>query len=888
MSKNGYNQLLESNEEVKSNNSNSNPNINSQKKVNSNYTQYNFNENNNLGGGNQYNNLMDSGYGFKSNNFQRNNPKMLIKWRNVMKVDIEAIRNTNDLSLLNTYLENFLYSTITDEDIQAVPEGNVVKLIKILQFSNEFLLSARQNLNERIISLEGQKQGLLNENQKMDDNLLKQKDYLDKEEKEKKERLRQIVDYKNYILSLIKGGIPIQGFGGSAKITDINIDINKRYNYNKTNLRGSEINGYKCRYCIGTIFSSQFELNNHLKNIHLIEPEEQFKGSKIKQQYAPKTEIKIVPPQNMNINNNLRNNNRDKFENKLNEIKMELQDYKHKYEIEMLQKQLNKKDEKNSDFEQQLKKMGSTFNDALKEMKDIFRNNMSNRGKKKKIKKIKKINYNYENDLKNDKDLNDLEKLINEKRATLNLNKREYEEKIKILNKEITDINITQNVIPKKPKNYVFEQNEQFLYPKKNVKKLGKSSRFHSGIIESDHDDTDKENKRQERIISEIKGKTKLIEIITNPSEKGTEFGDTLKFVKPQEDLDDFYKRYIKRDKKYLENATFKNYLKKVIPDKFNDDNKIENKAKLDNDEKIFRTVNYFNENNENELNHNYDIDDLKEKDIDELLQIINSNCDLMENYNNIQGENDPYYESVKDLIELKDLRKFIQNFDEKKSNLYKKRDDESIEKIKNYRLTAIETTINKNNNINKIDNDNIINTEEQFTSGNIFGTNNENNIKLKNINNTINSLKTGINNNINNINIPKETTISNITESFPFNSINQHQINNKAYDTQYTSSKHGIEQNKDVPYTSSKEGQAQNENKDVPYTSSKQGQARQKNKDVPYTSSREGQARQENKDVPYTSSKEGQARQENKDVPYTSSKEGQAQKENKDVPYNF
>ena len=829
MSKNGYNQLLESNEEVKSNNSNSNPNINSQKNVNVNNTQYNFNENNNFGEGNQYNNMMDNDYGFKTNNFQRNNPKMLIKWRNVMKVDIEAIRNTNDLSLLNSYLENFLYSTITDEDIQAVPEGNVVKLIKILQFSNEFLLSARQNLNERIISLEGQKKGLLIENQKMDDNLLKQKDFLVKEEKEKVKRLRDIADYKNYILSLIKGGIPIQGFGGSAKITDINIEVNKRYNYNKTNLRGSEINGYKCRYCIGKIFSSQFELNNHLKNIHLIEPEEQVNRSKIKQQYAPKTEIKIVPPQNMNINNNLRNNNRDKFENKLNEIKMELQDYKHKFEIEMLQKQLNKKDEKNSEFEQQLKKMGSTFNDALKEMKDICRNNMSNKGKKK---KIKKINYNYENDLKNDKDLNDLIKLINEKRATLNLNKKEYEEKIKIINKEITDINITQNVIPKKPKNYVFEQNEQFLYPKKNLKKLGKSSRFHSGIIESDHDDTDKENKKRERIISEIKGKTKLIEIITNPSEKGSEIGDILKPMKPQEDLDDFYKRYIKRDKKYLENATFKNYLKKVTPDKFNDDKKIENKAKSDNKEKIYRAVYYFNENNEDEMYHNYEIDELKEKDTDDLLQIINSNCDLMEKYNNNEGENDPYYESVKELIDLKDLRKFIQNYYEKNSNLYKKRNYESIEKLKNYRLTAIDTNKNKNNNNNNIDNN--INTELHFTSGNISDTNNEN-IKLKNKNNSINSLDTGINNNINNINIPNDKTNYNGKETFPFNTNNLPQINNNVDYTQNMSSKYDLEQNKDGPYTSSKEGQGQNNIKDGTYTSSKEGQGQRDNKDGPY-----------------------------------------------------
>ena len=30
------------------------------------------------------------------------------------------------------------------------------------------------------------------------------------------------------------------------------------------------MNGYKCKYCIGKIFSSEFELKKHLNDIHLI------------------------------------------------------------------------------------------------------------------------------------------------------------------------------------------------------------------------------------------------------------------------------------------------------------------------------------------------------------------------------------------------------------------------------------------------------------------------------------------------------------------------------------------------------------------------------------------------------------------------------------------
>ena len=235
-----------------------------------------------------------------------------------MKIDIDAIRNSNDLSLLSSYLENFLYSIITEDDLQVVPEENIVKLIKILQFSNEYLLNSRQNLNENIINLQGQKQGLINEHQKLDDNIINQKKYLNKANKEKKLRMKEIADYKNVVSSLVEGDIPISGIGGYSKITDINVDINKNYNYNNSKLRGN-INGYKCKYCIGNIFSSEFELKKHLTDIHLIEqfPNKEYSlGHNIKQQTASEINI-TVPPLN---NNYLNNNNNRELEKKLNEM----------------------------------------------------------------------------------------------------------------------------------------------------------------------------------------------------------------------------------------------------------------------------------------------------------------------------------------------------------------------------------------------------------------------------------------------------------------------------------------------------------------------------------------------------------------------------------------
>ncbi len=874
MSKNGYNQLLESKEEVKSNNNNTNFPI----KGNINYTQYNLNGSNNFNLGNQNETFMDNNYGFKTNNFQRNNQRIPINWRNVRKVDIDAIRNTNDLSVLNSYLENFLYSTITDYDIQAVEEANVVKLIKILQFSNEFLLNSRQNLNEKIINLEGQKQILINQNQKLDEILENQKDYIDKAKKEKFKRLKDIADYKNIILSLVKDGIPVQGYGGTTKITDINVDINNRYNYNKTNLRGGPTNGYKCKFCLGKIFPSQFELKKHLKDIHLIDefPEEQQynKSQNYRQQIAPKTEIKIVPPPELINNNNLRNNNNNRniYEDKLNEIKMELQEYRHKFEIDSLKNQLNKKnDEKNNEIEQQIKKMGNTFNDTLKEMKDILRNKMNNKQKKKKIKKIN--NYNYENDLRNDKDINYLEKLINEKKNILNLNKKEYEEKITLLTKEIININLNKKIIPNKPKTYVLEQNEQISYSNKKEKKPGKRTKYHSGLIESDHDDTEKENNRKEKIIRELKDKTKLIQIITNvPKNDSEEDSDidiqlrniNIKDSKKEklEELEHFYKKYIKRDNKYLKKPEMDLYLNEVLPNKFSDNSQIKKNAKYDNNKKIERVVNYFNDDNQIEISPKYQIDELKEKEKEELCKIIDSNYDLMEKYN----KDEKYYNSVKELIDLEDLRKIIKKnikIDEKKYNLYNKINNENNEKVKYDRLRAI-------NNKRKEDQNNIIINEEEspyFNSGDLFGTKNENDIKLKtqNQNQIINSV-TNINNtgNINNL---QNTNYSIGTNgSFPKNTINQQPLYNNDLDSQYTSSKHGIEQNNIKNATILKEGQKQ-KSPNVPYSSATEGQGQlrnnQKSPNVPFSSETEGQGQLRNNqnapNVPYSSTREGQ-----------------------------
>ena len=230
---NPYNQLIESNE-----NMSQNPNyIN-----NMNINKMHNNQNINMSGENYYNNNMNIEDDLNQNQNNQNpniissgnniyqRPFQKLKWRNIMKIDIDLIRNSNDLSLINNNLENIIFSDITEDDIQDVPEDNVIKLIKILQFINEYLLDQRQMINNRIISLQQEGEKLVKNNQDLDMNILKQKEHLKKYEQNAKDRLKQIADYKSAINTLLKDGKTILR-GKNINITDINMDINRTNNY---------------------------------------------------------------------------------------------------------------------------------------------------------------------------------------------------------------------------------------------------------------------------------------------------------------------------------------------------------------------------------------------------------------------------------------------------------------------------------------------------------------------------------------------------------------------------------------------------------------------------------------------------------------------------------
>ena len=673
---NPYNQLIESNE-----NMSQNPNyIN-----NMNINKMHNNQNINMSGENYYNNNMNIEDDLNQNQNNQNpniissgnniyqRPFQKLKWRNIMKIDIDLIRNSNDLSLINNNLENIIFSDITEDDIQDVPEDNVIKLIKILQFINEYLLDQRQMINNRIISLQQEGEKLVKNNQDLDMNILKQKEHLKKYEQNAKDRLKQIADYKSAINTLLKDGKTILR-GKNINITDINMDINRTnnyYDYNQNqNIENNLKSGYKCQYCTGIIFPSKFELNRHLKDIHQItnidEPQQNIRIQKTN----PVSQTKLTIPIEVNLkplNNIIRNDNNSNIllEKQLYDMKLDIQKQMSQFEIFRLENQIrNQKNNNNNgeQYKQMIERMGNAFNDKLKQaMVSMVQNQPV-------VQPIIKKNKNKEKLDKLDEEIYLLKKKIEEARLknseldTQIIKKKDEIIQLNIKKYTMTNTNPNKTEIKPKKIQLVPTQTTNILY---NKYKPQKKSKWESraGELISDHDDTDKEDKKNKTILRQITEKTEFIKIITNPRIVNPyPKNNMLKTVPhnldiPDEiDLDDFYRRYKNRDREFCDKPKFKNY-KRVLPIDFNDDYDINNNARNLMNNYIQGQAEFFSNNvKDYKIPSVIEINDLKGLDRDDLKETIGT---LLKNISNLndEGESKKHYESLKKLADLKNLK---------------------------------------------------------------------------------------------------------------------------------------------------------------------------------------------------------------------------------------
>ena len=220
----------------------------------------------NMEGNIQYNRF-DESFEYEINNDIFKPCNQEFNWNELMKLNPEYMRRTNNLQSLEPYVDNMLHSQFNPNDTKELPVQNVTQLISLLQTSAEFLTFTQSKLEEENEILKS----------KMEDfNIMKKK----KEKYDKTiEDIKRSNKEKNDLLKtyqyIIKNGESYNSNNQPKKINKKNNNnINDTYDDNLIDSEDDFEEEYKidysCQFC-GIKYENQSKLNGHLKRAHLIE-----------------------------------------------------------------------------------------------------------------------------------------------------------------------------------------------------------------------------------------------------------------------------------------------------------------------------------------------------------------------------------------------------------------------------------------------------------------------------------------------------------------------------------------------------------------------------------------------------------------------------------------
>ena len=516
-----------------------------------------------------------------------NERNMNIKWRNIMKIDIDALRSTNDLTPLNNYIDNMIYSNISEEEIGSVPEGNIAKLIKLYQIIIDNVLKNQNQLESKIEYLSDENSRLINENENKDASLRENKDLITKFKKQKQNDDRVLLTYKNVI----------QNMGKLRKKTDINVSIN-----NSHVIKNENEGEFFCKYCTGVKFYSEEDLERHMRKAHQI-------NVKIKSQR-----------EDSNI------------EKKIDDLKKQFETYLKNFQDGNMKNYQEQRKLESDNYEKQMEKMERNFKDTLKDLKDFYIQSTLNQGNVKTTNLYipqsgyteKIIEKNNDNNNNNDEiikllkdNINEMNKRMeeqNEKNANaLREMKDLYESQLNDLREENRRLrdnkkNITVNVNNREEeKKNDFRSKPNIIEEKKPIKKIDKKTNFYGGELIDDNDDDDIILKKN--IINQMSDISKIINVVTNKKTdiinkdiEKNEFPkkpilntnkrnlepleDEKKEISPNENklrakqqlivntltINEFYNKYKSRDQNTFKNPNEENYYQ-IIDNKENQNN---------------------------------------------------------------------------------------------------------------------------------------------------------------------------------------------------------------------------------------------------------------------------------------------------------------------------
>ncbi len=614
------------------------------------------------------NNNQNTNVYYNSMDYDSNTGYMAIKWRDVMKIDLDALNSS--LAPVSNYLNNIMYSNISENEIGSVPEGNIVKLIKIYQNVIRHYMINNNQLENDIQQLQDENSRLINENESKEATLQGNKDLITKLKKQKQNDDRVLLTYKNVIQNM-----------GKIKRTDINVSVN---NSNYIRNRNENIGNYDCQYCPGIRFETQNEYINHMR-IH-------------------------------DANYQKQSMRDGKLENKIDELKDEFSKY-----IQNLQS--GNKDNFNNQnkidydrFQNQIDRLGDKFEKTISELSALYKENINKNNQNPIIipqNAPEKIIYQKDN---SNNEL--IQKLIeeNNKKMDLILEERDKERKkyMELLKDYEEKLNQLENQKSNQSQNIRYEKNitinqaiedkadkePEKIYRKRkeNVDIIPSKTTFKAGALESDNEEENLRGNDKKIIINNMKETSNLMVDLTEISKKRNENiqerrietnknpqkekpieikkGRTnLDIIEEQKSdvpkneklrgkgnkriiteittLNEFYQNYRKREKEIFRNPNEENYLDEIIGDNYQ-----ENKNNLNKkyNEYLDKTISKILQNNN--INSSDIDEELKNKNINQLQDLI-KNSQIVSN-DKITQE---YFKSISKYIALEDLNNDINTF---------------------------------------------------------------------------------------------------------------------------------------------------------------------------------------------------------------------------------
>ena len=863
------------------------------------------------------------------NNFIPPNQKKPIKWRNINKINLPYLKNSRDINLLQSHLDNLINGQINEDDIQSIQENSIVKLIQILQTSSDILLNEQAELENKKLKLESENMNIMKNFQKKDKKFNKQKEEIHRLKKAKNRDIGVINTYLNVLNNLQQGNFSQDNYN----ITDI--EINKK-NLNEKNINPQsqkenqkEGEEFKCQVCPDKKFATEFELTKHLEEVHNLRKNyPMYQGQNMPQSQLQilKPEVIVKVPDNLYGMNNINPNNDINGQEIINEIEnMQQQFYQKMEEEKLMQEKLNQnqREMQQNYLNNDLSKLENTFKETIDNFKSMLQQQKNNQPTNVFIEESE----DDEEDLKKLEELKILKEQLENLKANNNKKKMEYELEEKKYESIVLEINQTKKFNEDEYANTnnnfntSFNTNIQiqtgpkiFDIAKKNIKK---KNYFNSGKIQVDHDDTEEEFEKKKEAIDYLENNKELIintirqnQILTNikPEETTTKIdndnnnivniGTVTQIINPKgtqneidlnakpitkpkkinKELDNYYKRYNKRDKQFLKNNKFSDYLVETLPENYKENDDLDMDELIEDKTKEIATGIFPKNMN---LNFEFDEDQIKEESINNLYNLANNLMNDIEEKNSKNKFSNDHYQSIMKTLGFKNIRLTANKIKEKRGDeiIVEKKGEEN--KINNVINSLISPTIKKdenniNSNINtQINNNNIGKKEEKKEeNGGLIMTDiimDEPNKKEEDI--LKKNPKENQMNNLDNIN-NKENQIQNFEPKI----ILKPDKKDQEVIVEKTTIKEPKDNNLNVPYTSTQANIQNNNNLDVPFTSTQTNIKDNNNLNIALTSTQinnmqDSSKNDNNLNVPYTSTQANIENNNNNnlDVPFTS-----------------